>query len=76
MRWPRWSYDSAKVLIDAISRAGSTEGAKLKTAIGQTKDYVGVTGKTTIDEHRNASKSAVVIEVKDGKFTFVQAVAP
>ncbi len=69
-------YDSAMVLMDAIKRAGSTDGAKLRAAIGETKNYVGVTGNTTIDKDRNASKAAVVIEVKDGKFKFLQSVAP
>ncbi len=69
-------YDSALVLADAITRAGGTEGAKLRDMIAATKDFVGVTGKTTIDAQRNASKSAVIITVKDGRFQFVQSVAP
>ena len=69
-------YDSALVLADAITRAGGTEGAKLRDMIAATKDFVGVTGKTTIDAQRNASKSAVIITVKEGRFQFVQSVAP
>ena len=69
-------YDSAMVLADAIKRAGTTEHTKLRAAIAATKDYEGVTGKTTIDAHRNATKSAVVITVKDGQFKFVESIAP
>lgn len=69
-------YDSALVLADAIKRAGSTEGAKIRAALAATKDFVGVTGKTNIDANRNASKSAVIITIKDGKFKFLQEVAP
>ena len=69
-------YDSAMVLADAIKRAGTTEGPKLRTAIAATKGYDGVTGKTTIDSHRNATKAAVVITVKDGAFKFVESIAP
>ena len=69
-------YDSAMVLADAIKRAGTTEHTKLRAAIAATKDYEGVTGKTTIDAHRNATKSAVVITVKDGAFKFVESIAP
>ena len=69
-------YDSVLVLADAIKRAGTTEGPKLRAALAATKGFVGATGSTTIDEHRNASKAAVVIEVKDGKFKFVQAITP
>ena len=43
-------YDSAIVLADAIKRAGSTEGAKLRDALAATKDVKGVTGNTTIDK--------------------------
>jgi branched-chain amino acid transport system substrate-binding protein len=69
-------YDSAGVMIDAIRRAGSTEGPAIRDALAQTKNYDGVTGVTTMDKDRNASKAAVVIMVKDGKFKFVQSVAP
>ncbi len=69
-------YDSAMVLADAIQRAGSTDGAKIRDAIAATKDFPGITGKTTIDAQRNATKSAVIITVKDGQFKFVQTVEP
>ena len=69
-------YDSAGVMLDAIRRAGSTEGPAIRDALAATKDYDGVTGVTTMDRERNASKAAVVIMVKDGKFKFVQSVAP
>jgi branched-chain amino acid transport system substrate-binding protein len=69
-------YDSAEVMVDAIRRAGSTDPAALRDAIAATRDYNGVTGTTTIDRERNATKSAVIIEVKDGKFKFLETVAP
>jgi branched-chain amino acid transport system substrate-binding protein len=69
-------YDSAMVLADAIKRAGTTDGPKLRAAIAATKNYPGVTGRTTIDASRNATKSAVVITVRDGKFKFVDTIEP
>ncbi len=69
-------YDSAMVLADAIKRAGTTESAKLREAIAATKDYAGLTGKTTLDAQRNATKSAVIITVKDGKFKYLETIAP
>jgi branched-chain amino acid transport system substrate-binding protein len=69
-------YDSALVLADAIKRAGTTESAKLRDAIAATKDFEGVTGKTTLDDHRNANKSAVVLTIKDGKFKYVETINP
>jgi len=69
-------YDSALVLVDAIKRAGSTEGPKLREAIAATKDLKGVTGLTTIDQNRDATKPATVITIKDGKFQYVDTIQP
>jgi branched-chain amino acid transport system substrate-binding protein len=69
-------YDAAKVLADAFKRAGTTEGAKVRDAIAQTKAFTGVTGSITIDDKRNAVKPAVVLKVVDGKFQYVETIAP
>ncbi len=69
-------YDSLEVMVDAMRRAGSTDGPAIRDALAATKDFPGVTGVTTIDKDRNASKAAVVDEVVDGKFKFVQSVSP
>jgi len=69
-------YDSAGVLADAMKRAGTTDAAALRDAIAATKDYKGITGNTTLGPDRNAIKGAVVIKVEDGKFNFLQTIAP
>jgi branched-chain amino acid transport system substrate-binding protein len=69
-------YDSAMVLADAVKRAGTVEEPKLRDAIAATKDFEGVTGKTTLDANRNATKPAVIITVKDGKFKYVETINP
>ncbi|HTO02713.1 MAG TPA: ABC transporter substrate-binding protein [Opitutus sp.] len=69
-------YDAAYVLADALKRAGSTDGAKLRDALAATKDFAGVTGKTNIDANRDASKPAAILAIKDGKLTFFKTVAP
>jgi branched-chain amino acid transport system substrate-binding protein len=69
-------YDSAMILADAIKRAGSTEPEKLREAIAATKDHQGITGKITLDEHRNANKPAVILTIGNGGFDFVETVAP
>ena len=69
-------YDSAMLLVDAIRRAGTTDGPKLRDALAATKNFKGVTGVITLDEQRNPTKSAVVLQVKDGKFVFVETIAP
>ena len=69
-------YDSAMILVDAMKRAGTTEGARLKAAIASTKDFAAVTGKISLNPERNADKSAVMLEVKGGQFRYVETVAP
>jgi branched-chain amino acid transport system substrate-binding protein len=69
-------YDSAMVLADGIKRAGTTDGPKVRDALAATKNYNGITGSITIDRQRNATKSAVVVTVKDGQFKFVESIAP
>jgi branched-chain amino acid transport system substrate-binding protein len=72
------AYDSAKVLADAIKRAGGTESAKLRDAINATKEFPGVTGKITLDSSRNAVKPAVVLELDPAasKFSFKETIYP
>ena len=69
-------YDSVLALVDAIKRANSTDGAKIRDALATLKDLDGVTGKTTLDENRNAKKPAVIIEIKGGKFVYKETVNP
>ncbi len=69
-------YDSAMILADAIRRAGTTESAKLRDAIAATKGFDAITGTITLDEKRNASKSAVILAIENGGFQFVESVQP
>lgn len=68
-------FDSALVLVDAIKRAGTTESSKLRDALATT-DFVGATGRTKLDSHRDAPKAAVIITVENKKFKFLQDVQP
>jgi branched-chain amino acid transport system substrate-binding protein len=69
-------YDSAMLLADAIKRAGTTDGAKVRDALAATKDFPGVTGNITMDANRDASKPAVILEIKNGQFQYVKTIAP
>lgn len=60
-------YDAALVLFDAMERAKSLDGPDVRDAIAATKNFTGVTGTFSIDEKRNAQKSAVMIEFKNGQ---------
>lgn len=69
-------YDSALIMADAIKRAGSTDPQKIRDAIAATKDFPAVTGKITLDSHRNASKPAVVLKAAEGKFSYLKTINP
>jgi branched-chain amino acid transport system substrate-binding protein len=69
-------YDSAMLLADAIKRAGATDGAKVRDALAATKNFPGVTGNITMDANRDASKPAVILEIKNGQFQYVKTIAP
>ena len=70
------AYDAAKLLVDAIKRAGSTDSAKIRDALASTKGFRGVTGVITFDANRNPVKSAVIIEIKGGKQVYRATVNP
>ncbi|MTV48689.1 ABC transporter substrate-binding protein [Heliobacillus mobilis] len=61
------AYDGARLLADAIQRAGSTEPEKIKEALAATKDFPAITGKFTLNENHDPVKDIVIIELKDGK---------
>lgn len=69
-------YDAGLLLIDAIKRANSTDPAKIREALEQTKNLQLSTGIVTIDANHNPIKSAVVLEMKDGKQMFKEKITP
>jgi branched-chain amino acid transport system substrate-binding protein len=70
------SYDATKLLADAIKRAGSTEGKRIRDALADTKGFAGVSGTIDMDADRNPIKPAVILKVERGRFRFVTSVAP
>jgi branched-chain amino acid transport system substrate-binding protein len=60
------AYDAAKIMFDAIKRSKSLDGTDIRDALAATKDFPGVTGTVTFNEHRDAVKPIVMIEIKDG----------
>ena len=69
-------YDAVKLLADAITRAGGTDPQKLRDAIASTKNFPGVSGTITINPERNATKSAVILTIKDGAVHYFDTVQP
>ena len=70
------AYDATHMLAAAITRAGSEDPKAIRDALAETKDFPGVTGTITLNENRDAVKSAVVLEVRDGSFVYKKTVDP
>ncbi|MBE2228371.1 MAG: ABC transporter substrate-binding protein [Ignavibacteria bacterium] len=70
------AYDAGLILFEAMKKAGTTEPEKVKNELAKIKDFLGVTGKISINEQRNAVKPAVILEIKGGEFKFKETVQP
>lgn len=69
-------YDAALVLVDALKRTKSLNGADLKDAIALTKNFGAVTGNITIDGQRNAAKPLTILKIEDLNWKFAKRVTP
>lgn len=69
-------YDAAKILVEAMNRASEIKPQSIRDELAKTKDFVGVTGRITIDGNRNASKPAVVVKVDGTTNRYVTTVTP
>ena len=70
-----YAYDALMIAVDAIKRAGSTDGEKLRTAIEQTQGYVGVTGRFNLSasDHMGLDLGAFrMLEVRKGDWALAQ----
>jgi branched-chain amino acid transport system substrate-binding protein len=69
------AYDGMNIMLDAVKRAGKTDGPSIQAALKAT-DFSGVSGHVKFDDHRNPVKSAVIVEVKNGKVVYRATVNP
>jgi branched-chain amino acid transport system substrate-binding protein len=66
------AYDAVKVLADAMTRANTTDGPRVRDALAQA-DVGGVTGRLKMNAQRNVDKPAVIQELvfENGDVRFV-----
>ena len=70
------SYDATKVMLAAIERAGSFDGAAIRDQLAATENYIGATNIASYDENRHPTKSAVIFTITDGEKQFYQQIDP
>jgi branched-chain amino acid transport system substrate-binding protein len=69
--------DTYNILIDAMNRCEDpTNSVCINEQIKKTTDFDGVSGKITINKEGNATRSAVIKQIKNGKATFKATVNP
>ncbi len=68
-------YNAGLVLIDALKRAGTTDGTKLAKAIAETKDLAIASGKLTFDADHNPVMPALIISLEGGVPTLKEKIS-
>jgi len=69
-------YDAAMILFSAMEGAPSLSGADISAKLASTASYPGVTGSITMDAKRNATKSAVILGLHEGKWRYETTITP
>jgi branched-chain amino acid transport system substrate-binding protein len=69
------AYDAAFVLLSAIEKSGSLKGSAIRDALKMIR-IDGVTGNISFDENRNPVKSAVILQIKDGRQKYLTTINP
>jgi branched-chain amino acid transport system substrate-binding protein len=70
------AYDALRFLAEAIQRAGTTDGQKLRDSLAETKNFAGVTGIISMDRERNAVKPAVILKLLDTRYIYQETIQP
>lgn len=69
-------YDAMMLLASAITRAESTDRKKIRDAIANTRSFKGVTGTISFNKHGDPVKSAVFMEIRNGKPRYLKTLEP
>jgi branched-chain amino acid transport system substrate-binding protein len=70
-----YALDALNLAVDAIKRAGSTDKEKVRTALEQTKGFVGTTGVFNMSaaDHMGLDLSAFrMVEIKNGQWALMK----
>lgn len=70
------AYDSVMLIAEAMKRAGTEDPAKVRDELSRTKNVSAVTGKISLNDKHDPIRSAVIIEMKDGKQLFREKFNP
>lgn len=70
------AYDAVYLMAEAIKNSKEVTSENIRIELSKIKDFHGVTGQMSMDENRNAVKSAVVVQVQGTEYKFITSVTP
>jgi len=70
------AYDATYMMVEAIKNAKETTPDAIREGLAKIKDFKGVTGNITMNDNRDAIKSAVVVKIDGPNYKFVTSVSP
>ncbi len=70
------AYDATRMLVKAMEGTTEITATSIRDQLAQIKEFMGATGKISIDANRNAVKSAVVVQVQGAENKYVTTVNP
>jgi branched-chain amino acid transport system substrate-binding protein len=71
------TYDAVFVAADAIRRANSTEGRKVRDALAATKNGLDlVAGAVRFDQERKPNRPVIIVKYVNGQMTYADTVLP
>ncbi|NLI94092.1 MAG: ABC transporter substrate-binding protein [Peptococcaceae bacterium] len=70
------TYDAIRILFQGIEKAGSTDKKAIRDAVAATTDFKGITGTISYKGSGDPVKSAVMIQITEGKYKYAATVNP
>ncbi len=70
------AYDAVYLMAEAIKNTKEVTSENIRIELSKIKNFHGVTGEMSMDENRNAVKSAVVVQVQGTEYKFITSVTP
>jgi branched-chain amino acid transport system substrate-binding protein len=70
------AYDATLAMSQAITRAGAAVPERIRAELARTRNLDGATGLISLNEHRDAVKSAVILEVHENSADYRTTVNP
>ena len=71
------AYDAVMVLGDAIKRAGTLNGTRLRDAVAETTGFKGATGIISFDENGDPrGKEVIILKLENGRAMYHKTISP